>query len=184
GETRMAGTVADAKVAALVTSDYVAPAVSWLCSEQCNVSGEVIGASGGYFTAVRFYRSEGVLLRDNNTVPSVDEFAAAAGQIFDFSKPLPVAGTAKEFLRRMREAGLYQPWASVAMAANPGMNGGPLVGIKVLDLSNVGPGARCARMLADFGASVTRIVPPARKGGHRIEAPYHAYGGGRGWLKV
>ncbi|HLT77379.1 MAG TPA: CaiB/BaiF CoA-transferase family protein [Ferrovibrio sp.] len=70
------------------------------------------------------------------------------------------------------------------MAANPGMNGGPLVGIKVLDLSNVGPGARCARMLADFGASVTRIVPPARKGGHRIEAPYHAYGGGRGWLKV
>src|SRR5690606_3669095 len=67
-------------------------------------------------------------------------------------------------------------------AANP--RRGPLAGIKVLDLSNVGPGARCARMLADFGASVTRIVPPARKGGHRIEAPYHAYGGGRGWLKV
>src|SRR5690606_5349017 len=109
GETRMAGTVADAKVAALVTSDYVAPAVAWLCSEQCNVSGEVIGASGGYFTAVRFYRSEGVLLRDNNTVPSVDDFAAAAGQIFDFSNPVPFTGTAKEFLRRMQEAGLYQP---------------------------------------------------------------------------
>jgi len=61
---------------------------------------------------------------------------------------------------------------------------GPLAGIKVLDLSNVGPGARCARMLADFGASITRVVPPARKGGHRIEAPYHSYGGGRGWRKA
>jgi NAD(P)-dependent dehydrogenase (short-subunit alcohol dehydrogenase family) len=109
GETRMAGTVADARVAALVTSDYVAPAVAWLCSDQCNVSGEVIGASGGYFTAVRFYRSEGVLLRNAGAVPSVDDFAAAAGRIFDFSEPVPFTGTAKEFLRRMQEAGLYQP---------------------------------------------------------------------------
>lgn len=70
------------------------------------------------------------------------------------------------------------------MAENPSKNGGPLAGIKVLDLSNVGPGARCARMLADFGAAVTRVVPPARPGGHRIEAPYHAYGGGRGWRRI
>lgn len=61
---------------------------------------------------------------------------------------------------------------------------GPLAGLKVLDLSGVGPGARCARMLADFGAAVTRIVPPVRPGGHRLEAPYHSYGGGRGWRKA
>jgi len=61
---------------------------------------------------------------------------------------------------------------------------GFLAGIKVLDLSGVGPGARCARMLADLGAEVTRVVPPVRKGGHRIEAPYHAYGAARGWRRL
>lgn len=61
---------------------------------------------------------------------------------------------------------------------------GLLAGIKVLDLSGVGPGARCARILADFGAEVTRVVPPVRPGSHRLEAPYHAYGASRGWRKL
>jgi alpha-methylacyl-CoA racemase len=64
------------------------------------------------------------------------------------------------------------------------MTKGPLAGVKVLDLSGVGPGARCARMLADLGAEVSRVVPPARPGSHRLDAPYHAYGGGRGWKKL
>ena len=69
--------------------------------------------------------------------------------------------------------------------SNPDKNAsaGPLAGIKILDLSNVGPGARCARILADLGAEVTRVAP-ARKGGHRIDAPYHAYGASRGWRRV
>lgn len=61
---------------------------------------------------------------------------------------------------------------------------GLLAGIKVLDISGVGPGARCARTLADFGAEVTRVVPPVRKGSHRVDAPYHAYGAARGWRKL
>lgn len=61
---------------------------------------------------------------------------------------------------------------------------GLLAGIKVLDLSGVGPGARCARILADFGADVIRVVPPVRPGSHRIEAPYHSYGASRGWRKL
>lgn len=65
-----------------------------------------------------------------------------------------------------------------------GPSAGLLAGIKILDLSGVGPGARCARILADFGAEVTRVVPPARKGSHRIDAPYHSYGASRGWRKL
>lgn len=64
------------------------------------------------------------------------------------------------------------------------LSAGLLAGIKVLDLSGVGPGARCARILADLGAEVTRVVPPPRKGSHRLEAPYHAYGASRGWRKL
>jgi alpha-methylacyl-CoA racemase len=61
---------------------------------------------------------------------------------------------------------------------------GLLAGIKILDLSGVGPGARCARMLADLGAEVTRVVPPPRKGSHRLEGAYHSYGASRGWRRV
>ena len=61
---------------------------------------------------------------------------------------------------------------------------GLLSGVKILDLSGVGPGARCARILADLGADVVRVVPPARPGSHRLEAPYHAYGGGRDWRRL
>jgi len=60
----------------------------------------------------------------------------------------------------------------------------PLSGIRVLDLSNLGPGARCSRILADLGAAVTRVVPPVGKGGHRLELPFHSYNASRGWRKL
>lgn len=56
-----------------------------------------------------------------------------------------------------------------------------LEGVKVLDLSGVGPGARCSRLFADFGADVVRVAPPRQAGGHRLSAPFYGYGGARGW---
>jgi len=58
---------------------------------------------------------------------------------------------------------------------------GPLSGMRVLDLSGVGPGARCSRILADFGAEVLRVAPPTGSGGQRLSAPYYGYGASRGW---
>ncbi|MDE2403091.1 MAG: CoA transferase [Sphingomonadales bacterium] len=40
----------------------------------------------------------------------------------------------------------------------------PLEGIRVLDFSNVPPGAACATLLADLGAEVVRVDPPKAKG--------------------
>jgi NAD(P)-dependent dehydrogenase (short-subunit alcohol dehydrogenase family) len=111
GETRMGGTVADPKLEPImkyVRAEYVSPAVEWLASEQCNVSGEIVGASGGYYTAVRFYRTPGVLL-PNETVPSVDDFAAATAELFNFEKPEPFVGTMREFMRLMQKAGKFNP---------------------------------------------------------------------------
>jgi alpha-methylacyl-CoA racemase len=53
-----------------------------------------------------------------------------------------------------------------------------LDGIKVVDLSSVGPGARCAWILADLGADICKVVAPAAAG--RIDPPFHTYGAGRG----
>ncbi|MFQ5514422.1 MAG: CaiB/BaiF CoA transferase family protein [Myxococcota bacterium] len=60
----------------------------------------------------------------------------------------------------------------------------PLDEFTVLDLSSVGPAARAARILADYGGTVVKISPPRRKGTVQIEPPYFAYGAARGYRKL
>ena len=59
-----------------------------------------------------------------------------------------------------------------------------LNGVTVLDLSTVGPAARAARMLADYGARVIKVGAPAAAGSVQIEPPFFAYGGHRGMERV
>ena len=58
-----------------------------------------------------------------------------------------------------------------------------LDGIRVLDFSTVGPAARCARILADYGADLIKIGAPG-KSGLQIEPAYWAYGAGRGTRRI
>jgi len=61
---------------------------------------------------------------------------------------------------------------------------GPLTGVEVLDLSSVGPAARCTRLLADYGATVVKVAPvPGRGAAPVVPAPW-AYSGHRGMRRV
>ena len=60
---------------------------------------------------------------------------------------------------------------------------GLLAGIKVLNLASVGPAARAARTLADYGALVVQVGPIA-KSGVQIVPPFHTYGAGRGFQHI
>lgn len=59
-----------------------------------------------------------------------------------------------------------------------------LGGIRVLDFSTVGPAARCARTLADYGAEVVKVGAPPKKSGVQIEPVFHAYAGQRRMKRV
>lgn len=52
-----------------------------------------------------------------------------------------------------------------------------LSGIAVLDFTSIGPGPRCARLLADHGARVVRVVPA--RSAPQIDVPSWIYSGGR-----
>ena len=59
-----------------------------------------------------------------------------------------------------------------------------LDGVTILDLSTVGPGTRCTRILADFGARVVKIGAPPRKAGVQVEPLFYAYSARRGFQQV
>ena len=59
-----------------------------------------------------------------------------------------------------------------------------LEGITVLNFGTVGPAARAARMLADYGARVVMISPVMKKGALQTRPVYHTYGAGRGFERM
>ena len=82
--TRMTGPVSDPEMLKFGRPEVISPAVAWLCSEACDVTGEIIGAGSGYYCSIRYWRSDGEVVDPNANV-TVDDFAAIAGKVFDYS---------------------------------------------------------------------------------------------------
>ncbi|MFP6627132.1 MAG: CaiB/BaiF CoA-transferase family protein [Deltaproteobacteria bacterium] len=59
-----------------------------------------------------------------------------------------------------------------------------LKGIRVLDLSSVGPASRCSSILADYGATVIKVGPTPARDAVQIQPPFYAYSAGRGLKRV
>ena len=70
------------------------------------------------------------------------------------------------------------PDTGASTAPNPGL----LAGVVVLDLSTVGPAARCTRLLADYGATVVKVGAVPGRGPQPITPPFFAYSAAR-WLE-
>lgn len=59
-----------------------------------------------------------------------------------------------------------------------------LDGVVVLDFSTVGPGSRCTRILADYGATVVKVGVPPSKAALQTQPAYWAYSANRGLRQV
>jgi NAD(P)-dependent dehydrogenase (short-subunit alcohol dehydrogenase family) len=105
--TRMTEGLIPEQVAAFMRPELVSPAVAWLASEQCNISGEIIGANAGYYKRVKYIESEGVQF--NPTEPVTPEmFAEALPQIMDLSKPQEHGFGTPRLEARLRAMGLVK----------------------------------------------------------------------------
>jgi alpha-methylacyl-CoA racemase len=64
------------------------------------------------------------------------------------------------------------------------LGSGPLSGITVLDLSTVGPAARCTHLLSGYGARVVKVGPVPSADAVPIEPPFFSYSGHRGMRRA
>jgi NAD(P)-dependent dehydrogenase (short-subunit alcohol dehydrogenase family) len=84
GGTAMTATIMPAELVAKWKPQYVVPCVAYLCSEECEASGRVFEAGGGWMAQVRWQRSPGFFF-DLERPFGPEEVRAAWHRVTDFS---------------------------------------------------------------------------------------------------
>jgi NAD(P)-dependent dehydrogenase (short-subunit alcohol dehydrogenase family) len=67
--------------------DFVAPAVLYLCSEECADSGAIINATLGYYSRSAVLTGPGVFLSDGERIPSPEEVRDSWDRIMSLEDP-------------------------------------------------------------------------------------------------
>jgi NAD(P)-dependent dehydrogenase (short-subunit alcohol dehydrogenase family) len=88
--TRMTEALMPKHALPFLKSEYVSAAVVYLCSDECQSSGDVISAGAGYFAKTQMMEAEGVYLPEGEA-GNPDAVALAYGKIGDMSHARPFA---------------------------------------------------------------------------------------------
>jgi len=102
--TRMTEGIMNPAVAPYMKPELVSPAVAWLCSEECNVSGQIIFAQAGGFTRIQYFETEGVQFDPDKPI-TVEMFAEAFPKISDLSTAHPLRTIMGEMEGKLRAIG-------------------------------------------------------------------------------
>jgi NAD(P)-dependent dehydrogenase (short-subunit alcohol dehydrogenase family) len=81
--TRMTDALMPAPVLEKLKPEYVSPMVAYLCSEQCQRTGDIWSAGGGTFARIEYREAEG--LRVNGRAPTVEDVMENIDKIADVS---------------------------------------------------------------------------------------------------
>ena len=102
--TRMTEDLLPESVLEYMRPELVSPAVAWMCSEGCAMNGEVIAASAGSYSRVKYFQSEGIQFDPGEPV-TIEMFAASFDKITDLSHPQAHAGSLARLEARLRALG-------------------------------------------------------------------------------
>jgi NAD(P)-dependent dehydrogenase (short-subunit alcohol dehydrogenase family) len=81
--TRMTESLMTPEVLAKLKPEFVSPMVAYLCSEQCQRTGEIWSAGAGYFARIEYREAPG--LRINGRAPTLEDVADNIDRIADLS---------------------------------------------------------------------------------------------------
>lgn len=81
--TRMTESLMPPEVVARLKPEYVSPMVAYLCSEQCQRTGEIWSAGAGYFARIEYREAPGV--RIEGRAPTLEDVEANIEKIADLS---------------------------------------------------------------------------------------------------
>lgn len=90
--TQMTEGLLPQRVAEISSPDHIAPAVAWLCSDECVVTGQNISAGGSHYASIHVVKTPGVVL-DPLRPATIEEFAARSEEIFSLDGAAPYHGT-------------------------------------------------------------------------------------------
>lgn len=82
--SRMTETVLPKNVLDMLDPAYVLPMVTYLAGESCKCNGAAFELGGGWYSQVRWQRSAGIVLKDENRQSSAEDIAENIDKICDF----------------------------------------------------------------------------------------------------
>jgi NAD(P)-dependent dehydrogenase (short-subunit alcohol dehydrogenase family) len=91
--TRMTEDLMPPEIVAKLKPELVSPMVAYLCSEQCQYTGEIFAAGAGYYSIIEFREGAGVRL---DGLPTIDDIADNIGRIADMGKQVRYRTSSEE----------------------------------------------------------------------------------------
>ncbi len=102
--TRMTEDLLPPHLREFMKPEFVSPAVAWLASEQCDITGEIITAGGAGYARLQYYRSEGVQFDPLEPV-TPEMVADAMPRILDMSNAAPQTRNRERLEAALRKMG-------------------------------------------------------------------------------